>query len=123
MCTISQSNLNIIAYLLIINMYKKNTKKDLTKKETINLRVSLEEKVCIEHKAKRNNSSTSSYIRNAALKDTSSVLNQIPQSVDLWNLANDIYHTVDAYNNYQLSMDIKNILDQYLNLEENNYEQ
>lgn len=105
-------------------MYKKKTKKKLNKREIINVRVSLEEKVFIENTAKKNNLSTSSYMRNESLKDTSSILRQIPQSVELWNLANDIYHTVDAYNNYQLSMDIKTILNQYLNSEkENRHEQ
>lgn len=87
-----------------------------TRTEIIRVRTSITEKNVIENNANKEHLSTSAYMRKKALANCSSVLEQIPDYINIWNLSNDIYHTVERHGNEQLTQDIKNILDHYINL-------
>ena len=94
----------------------KQNKMDSTRTERITVRTSITEKNVIENNASKKDLSTSAYMRQKALADNDSVLEQIPNYIDIWNLSNDIYHVVERHGDEQLMQNIKNILDHSLNL-------
>lgn len=103
----------IIAYLLIYIMNTKKQSKDLNKSEILKIRISKEQKEIIERNAKEENVSVSTYVRNECMKNTTHLLKQIPECIQLWDLCNDIYHTIEKYHNEELSTDIKTIFTKY----------
>ena len=90
-------------------------KMGLARTETIRVRTSITEKESIEKNASKRHLSTSAYMRKKSLTDNSSILKEIPKCINIWNLSNDIYHAVEKHGNEQLTQDIKNILNYYLN--------
>lgn len=92
----------------------KQKEKDNKRTERIIVRTSITEKKYIENNASKKDLSISAYMRYKSLEDSSSVLEKIPDYINIWNLSNDIYHTVKRHGNEQLTQNIENILNSYL---------
>jgi len=73
------------------------------KDSEIKIRVNKEQKKLLQEKAKAYDMSLSSYILTLCTEDNRELLKLIPDTVEIWNAMNDLYHSMESANNARLS--------------------
>ena len=91
----------------------KYTKQRNTKDKVINIRLSPEENERLRISALSDGKSISQFVREKALNDDSSLYDDIPRQVDVWNLVNEIYHEMKYCSDIECRTKIFSILENY----------
>ena len=81
-----------------------------TKKESIKIRISKIDKDKLKKLSNSTNESLSAYILRKSLCEDTDIMELIPQTVELQNLLNEIYHEIEKCNDEQVKNRIKNIM-------------
>lgn len=81
-----------------------------TKKESIKIRISKNDKDKLKELSNSANESLSAYILRKSLCEDPDIMELLPQTVELQNLLNEIYHEVEKCNDEQVKKRIKHIM-------------
>ncbi len=80
-----------------------NTIHKNNKDAEIKIRVSKEQKKELQEKAKLYGKTLSSYILNCCMDDKHELLQLIPDAVELWNLVNELYRSIESASNARVT--------------------
>ena len=85
------------------NIKSYNTIHKNNKDSEIKIRVSKEQKKELQEKAKLYGKTLSSYILNCCMDDKHELLQLIPDAVELWNLVNELYRSIESASNARVT--------------------
>ena len=85
------------------NIKSYNTIHKNNKDAEIKIRVSKEQKKELQEKAKLYGKTLSSYILNCCMDDKHELLQLIPDAVELWNLVNELYRSIESASNARVT--------------------